>query len=271
LIIFGIKYSKEIIYLFKILLIMKKIILSILAIGIGLYAFAQEAAKEGEITYEETMKIEINFEGMTDRMREMMPSERKSKKILYFNEEASSYQSSKEEVDGTVPGAGHRGMGMRFMMSSPDNKVYMNYKNNLKIEQREFMSRTFLIKGEPAKDNWKLTANQKMVLNYPCQEAVQITEKDTISAWFTPVIPVSAGPGNYVNLPGLVLEVNIYNGKRVITAQNIDLKAIDKKLIAKPKKGKKVTNEEFEKIVAEKTKEMGEQGGERRIIMRMHR
>ena len=30
----------------------------------------------------------------------------------------------------------------------------------------------------------------------------------TISAWYTPQIPVSAGPGNYHGLPGLILEVN---------------------------------------------------------------
>ncbi len=124
------------------------------------------------------------------------------------------------------------------------------------------MTRIFLIKGDPEKGNWKLTSNQKMILGFPCQEATQITEKDTINAWFTPAIPVSAGPSNYVNLPGLVLEVNINNGKRMIVAQNIDFKKIDKKLIAKPKKGKKVTKEEFKKIMEEKMKEMGIENGE---------
>lgn len=252
---------------------MKKVILSICAFGLGLSLIAQKPVNQGEVVYEETMKLNFKIEGMSEQMLDRMPKERKSRKVLYFNEEASSYQASKEQVEGMVPGVrGRRGGGMRFMMSSSDNKVYINFKNNQKIEQREFMTRTFLIKGEPAKDNWKLTGNQKMILDYPCQEASQILENDTILAWFTPAIPVSAGPGNYVNLPGLVLEVDINHGKRKIIAQNIERKAIDKKLIVKPKKGKKVSREEFLKIVEEKTKEMGgEMNGGTRMIIRMHR
>lgn len=159
---------------------------------------------------------------------------------------------------------------MRFMMSSPDDKVYFNFNDNLQIEQKEFMTRIFLIEGEPAKDSWKLSGKQKMVLNYPCMEALQITDQDTISAWFAPSIPVPAGPSNYVNLPGLVLEVNINNGKRMVEAQTVDLKPIDKELITKPKKGKNVSREEFKKIVEEKAKEMGVENrgpGGRMMIM----
>ena len=242
---------------------MKKVILIICILGFGFSLMAQEAATQGEVSYTETMKININFEGMTEQMKERMPKERKSKQVLYFNEEASSYQASKEQAEGNVPGQ-RRGRGMRMMMmggANADNKVYLNFKDNLKIEQKEFMTRVFLIKGETNTGNWKLTTNQKMILDYPCQEATQITEKDTISAWFTPVIPVSAGPSNYVNLPGLVLEVNINNGQRMIVASKVDLKPIEKGLIKKPKKGKKVTKDQFKKIVAEKMKEMGVEGG----------
>lgn len=252
---------------------MKKVILIICILGFGYSLMAQQAATQGEVSYEETIKININFEGMTEQMKERMPKERKSKQVLYFNEEASSYQASKEQAGDNVPGQ-RRGMRMMMMMggASADNKVYLNFKDNLKIEQREFMTRVFLIKGEANKGNWKLTANQKMILDYPCQEATQITEKDTISAWFTPVIPVSAGPSNYVNLPGLVLEVNINNGQRMIVATKVDLKLIEKGLIKKPKKGKKVTKDEFQKIVAEKMKEMGVEGesGRRSVFIVRH-
>lgn len=251
---------------------MKKGFLTICAISLGLFAFAQQSVKQGEVVYEETMKLDFKFEGMTDEMKERLPKERKAKKILYFNESASSFQASKEQTDAPVPGAGGgRGMGMRMMMmgGSADDKVYLNFTDNIKIEQKEFMSRIFLIEGEPAKDSWKLTGKQKMILDYPCMQASQITEKDTILAWFAPSIPVSAGPANYVNLPGLVLEVDINKGKRMIIAQSIDLKLIAEELISKPSKGKKVTREEFQKIVEEKAKEMGgENQGGRMMIMR---
>jgi GLPGLI family protein len=159
------------------------------------------------------------------------------------------------------------------MMSSPDNKMYLNFADNLKIEQREFMSRIFLIKGEPTKNKWKLTPKQKMILNYPCLQAEQITEKDTVVAWFAPSIPVSSGPGNYVNLPGLVLAVDINHGSRTIMAKSVELKPIAEELIAKPKKGKNVTEEEFRKIVMEKRKEMRAENpdGHMMIMHRGHR
>lgn len=257
---------------------MKKGFLTLCAIGFSLFVFGQQTTKQGKVVYEETMKLNFKFEGMTDEMRERLPKERKSKKILYFNENASSFQASKEQAGAAVPGmrgGGHggRGMGMRMMFGGggTDDKVYLNFSENLKVEQKEFMSRVFLIEGELAKDNWKLTGEQKMILDYPCMQASQITEKDTILAWFTPAIPVSAGPASYVNLPGLVLEVDINNGNRILKAQSVDLKELEKGLISKPKKGKKVTREEFMKIVDEKTKEMGgENQGGRRVIMRIH-
>jgi len=257
---------------------MKKYILALLGLSLGTFLFAQKSVKQGEIVYEETRKLNFNFEGMTDEMKARLPKERKSIKILYFNEETSSYQASKEQAGGPPPGmrgggGGMHGggMGMRMMMSGggADDKVYLNFTENIKVEQKEFMSRIFLIEGEPSKDNWKLSSEQKMILDYPCMQASQITENDTILAWFTPAIPVPAGPSNYVNLPGLVLEVDINNGNRVLKAQSIDLKELEKDLIAKPKKGKKVTREEFRKIVDEKTKEMGgeNQGGQRVITI----
>jgi len=249
-------------------MIMRKVFLSACILAFGFNAIAQKPLKQGEVIYEETMKLNFRFEGMNAEMMDRMPRERKSKKVLYFNEESSSYQASKEQSDDNIPGSGMGpGGGMRFMMASPDDKVYLNFKDNLKIEQREFMTRVFLIMGEPSKDNWKLTGKQKMILNYPCQQATQIIEKDTISAWFAPSIQVSAGPGNYVNLPGLVLEVDLNNGKRIIKALLVNLKEIDKSLITQPNKGKKVSRDEFKAIVEEKMKEMGVENRGGNMIM----
>ncbi|MBN2236154.1 MAG: GLPGLI family protein [Bacteroidales bacterium] len=247
---------------------MRKIILTLCALSLGLSTYAQENRKQGEVVFLETVKLNFNREGIPDEVKERMPKERKAKKILYFNQQESSYQASKEIAEENVPGQGP-GRGMRFMMSSPDDKVYLNFDEQIKVEQKEFMTRIFLIEGALSAEGWKLTGKQKMILDFPCQQATQITEKDTISAWFAPSIPVSAGPAAYVNLPGLVLQVDINNGNRVITAESIDFKTIDEDLIARPKKGKKVTREEFQQIVQEKMKEMGAegQGGGRMMIM----
>jgi GLPGLI family protein len=103
-----------------------------------------------------------------------------------------------------------------------------------------------------------------------------ITEKDSVEvrAWFTSSIAVPAGPGKYGALPGLVLAVDIDNGERIIQAKSIELEPVQKDLIKKPRKGKKVTEEEFQAIVEEKMKEMGaehEGGSGHSVVVRIHR
>ncbi len=89
------------------------------------------------------------------------------------------------------------------------------------------------------------------------------SEDKTVHAWFTPEIPVSVGPGQYNNLPGLILVLEINDGDHVLRATEVLLKPVSKSLLQRPEKGKKVTHEEFRAIVDEKLKEMGvESGGE---------
>jgi len=45
----------------------------------------------------------------------------------------------------------------------------------------------------------------------------------------------------------MILEINADSGKVVISAAKIDLATIDKSMLVKPNKGKKVTKAEYEK------------------------
>ena len=67
-------------------------------------------------------------------------------------------------------------------------------------------------------------------------------------------------PSGYGGLPGLILAVEMNDGNRRLEAIGIDLKPLENKVLKKPARGKKVTHEEFENIVAEKMKEMGMEG-----------
>jgi GLPGLI family protein len=92
-----------------------------------------------------------------------------------------------------------------------------------------------------------------------------------ITAWYTPDIPINQGPENYWGLPGLILEVT--DGKTVILCSKIVMNTKDKKEIKAPKKGKEVTQAEYDKIVTEKMAEMREmnqgQGGRGRTQFRI--
>lgn len=93
----------------------------------------------------------------------------------------------------------------------------------------------------------------------------------TITAWYTPEIPIGQGPGNYWGLPGLILEVN--DGRTAILCSKIVLNPEEKIVLKAPKKGKEVTQAEYDKILAEKMEEMSERfrGGNRRGETRVFR
>lgn len=83
------------------------------------------------------------------------------------------------------------------------------------------------------------------------------TPKDQmITAWYTMDIPVSQGPGPYWGLPGLILEVN--DGRTAILCNKIVLNPSETLEIKAPSKGKEVSQEEYDELMAEKMEEMSE-------------
>jgi GLPGLI family protein len=214
----------------------------------------------GSVVYEEYVKLDIQMEGMDEQMAARIPKERKSEKILHFTEEEllfENHQKDNPDEDMQIEEG-----GMTIRMYEPDNKTYVDLRNKKLIKQQEFMSRVFLIESDLGQDKWKMTGNQLTILDYACQEAITEVDGSEVHAWFTPQIAVAAGPGRYCSLPGLVLAVEMNGGDQKLKAVSIDLKAVDKNLLKKPVKGKKVTQEEFEAIVEEKMKEMGVEEGE---------
>ena len=92
---------------------------------------------------------------------------------------------------------------------------------------------------------------------------IEAPKERVITAWYSPEIPVSQGPAKYWGLPGLILEVN--DGRTAILCTKIVLNPADKVKIKEPSKGKEVSQEEYDKITAEKMKDMSERfrGGNR--------
>ena len=78
----------------------------------------------------------------------------------------------------------------------------------------------------------------------------------TITAWYTPEIPVNQGPESYWGLPGLILEVN--DGKTVILCSKVVLNTKEKAEIKAPAKGKVISQKEYDETVVKKMEEMRE-------------
>lgn len=82
-----------------------------------------------------------------------------------------------------------------------------------------------------------------------------------VTAWYTPQIPVSTGPGEYHGLPGLILEVTA--GQTVMLCNKIIMNPQEKPEIDRPDKGEIVTRDEYNQIMKDKIEEMRDMYGGR--------
>jgi GLPGLI family protein len=122
-------------------------------------------------------------------------------------------------------------------------------------------------KDEPKKDEPKKESDKKELdkkeLDNPIAEkktnfldAIELPKEITITAWYTPEIPVSQGPEGYWGLPGLILEVN--DGKTIILCSKVVLNPKEKAEIKASTKGKVISQKEYDEAVVKKMEEFRE-------------
>jgi GLPGLI family protein len=192
--------------------------------------------------------------------------------ILSFTQTESNWKEA-ESLGGGPATASSGGMTMVINTGSADKLLYKNIAEQVYLQEDEMMGKEFLIKDALEPAEWELTGETKKIGNYIAQKATYskiidsqrfstgMTEmenvKDTISvtAWFTPEIPVSHGPSNYFGLPGLILELQ--NQGSTLICDRIELNpSADPVAIEQPKKGKVVSQEEFRAVQEEAMKQM---------------
>jgi GLPGLI family protein len=217
--------------------------------------------------------------------------------ILSFDKSASIY---KEEEKLDTPGQGQGGMRMMSSFMGGGGTHYKNVKEKIYKVDKEFMGKEFLVKDSLMNYNWQMTGETREIGGYNCfkatavipasktdfrnfrpkrnddkkeEKSVDETKKTnlldeidmpkeiTITAWYTPEIPVNQGPEGYWGLPGLILEVN--DGKTTILCSKIVLNPKDKVQIKAPTTGKVISQKEYDETVIKKMEEMSEMGGGR--------
>lgn len=213
----------------------------------------------GTVTYEQSLALDIKGENLPEGLADLIKKQ-KSESVLYFNPVASIYQD--KEKSTTEPEDYKSGnMNIIVSRSSDGEQYYSDFNNKKSIQQKSLMGKTFLVNAPLEYTKWKFSGRQKKILDLPCMEAININGTDTVTAWYTTAIPVSSGPMIYGGLPGLILELNI--GKQLNLVAN-KIEPADSKtqnLIKAPTKGKKISNEDYNKLALEKAKEMEKEFG----------
>lgn len=222
-----------------------------------------------------------------DEMDQMMPSSRKDKLEVLFGNDQSLLRSVQDDAQEEMT-AERGGRHVFFMIDGDNDGTYVNFATGRVVEQREFGARNYVVADSIHKLNWKLTGQTRTILNYPCQQAVaqrigkrmsvamengelknkEIADTMSVSAWFTSAVPVPAGPEYQGQLPGLILAIDISNGRVVYQAVELSPE-VDLGDIKEPSKGKKVTPEEFAKEREKVMKEMHRNGGRKGPVIRI--
>jgi GLPGLI family protein len=258
---------------------MEKFIIILAAVFTSIMATAQ--VKEGKIIYEKTQQLQIQLAGQDQAMQSMIPKERKDRFEWIFGNSQSVWKAVEEvDSDGGNMSFSSGGAEIRMIMPGSNDIIFTDFVKQQKVEQRELMTKTFVVADSIRRMNWKLGEESKTILGYTCRKAIarktqqsfrvtmdngnmerkEVTDTLNIVAWFTDGIGLSGGPESYAGqLPGTILEIEVNNGRTHFLAIEFDPKG-DMKQIKEPK-GKKITPEEFkverEKMMQEMQKNNG--------------
>ncbi len=258
----------------------KLIITAILTLCIGVMpTIAQNFS--GIATYKSASQVQFRFGNgqteveITDEMKKQINKQLQKEYTLKFNVTESTWKEV--ESLGGGPATAQAG-GMVLSIGGGENGVlYKNTAEGRYEEEANIFGKPFLVKDELVREEWQLTGETKQIGAYNCQKATytrvverrsiafggddveegemqMINDTLTVTAWYTPEIPVTHGPDDYWGLPGLILEVN--NGTTTLICDKVTLNPSEGVELEKPAKGKVVSREEFTQMRDEKLKEM---------------
>lgn len=234
---------------------------------------------QGVATYKSHRKVDFKMDNdnaeMNKQIQDQLSKQFQREYNLTFNREESLYKQN-EELDKPNPVASS---GIQIRVQEGSDILYKNMKENRFSNQTEIFGKQFLIKDSLPSRKWELLSETKNIGNYTCYKAIfketyttqtlndsntleTVTKERTTAAWYTPQIPINIGPQDFQGLPGLILEIN--DGDLTLVCTKIVLNPKEKVVIKEPTKGKKVSQEEFDKIMDKKSEEMMERMQSRR-------
>jgi len=228
---------------------------------------------------------------MRKMIEERMKSMFEKTFVLNFDKTASLYAEEEKLDAGDEMSRGFKMMGS---MMGGGGKQYKNIKERIILQEKEIFGKEFLVSDSLPQIKWKMESETKKIGNYTCYKAtasvpvdksnlmnfrpkkgaeeeakkkteaelkstnfmdmVEMPKEKTITAWYTPEVPVSMGPENYYGLPGLILEVS--DGKTTLLCSKVVMNPKEKAEIKPLKKGEKVTQAQYADIMMKKMKEM---------------
>jgi GLPGLI family protein len=194
-------------------------------------------------------------------MKNMLPEFNTAKVQLSFNGTESTYKELTPESDVTEAEEGRERVVIRM---GAENETYRNYASGKVIELRELGPRKYIIEDSIKKLPWRITGDSREIKGYNCLKAEYTTpEGRKVEAWYTDQIGCPGGPEAFGGLPGMILALSVGDGEIEFVAIEIMSQPA---LVKAPMKGKKISKNEFEKLLTEQYGQRRSEGPVIRIM-----
>ncbi|TXF88565.1 GLPGLI family protein [Neolewinella aurantiaca] len=209
----------------------------------------------GTIDYNESFTFDFGDWMPKDRKEEMKKrmasGEFDRTGRLQFTADAFSYS---QVVDENSSGGGRWG---RFN-ENPDI-FFTSIKDSTVTDRRQVMDQSFIMEDKWVAPKWNI-ANMKVGMKeipLPTQLATSVSiEGDTLTAYFTPSIPLGIGPRGYGGLPGAIVYLKVQRDGRTTEYKMTTMQPNAELDMEKPADEKVITRKEFDKHMKRATEMM---------------
>ncbi len=184
---------------------------------------------------------------------------------LVFNDSESLYKKADKKMEMQQQDEMNNGniqMKVTKVSVSTTIELYKNQKTKTSVSSRTILGKEFLVLEDVRKIDWELINETKKIGSFECKKAQAKIGGDLVEAWYAPNIPTPSGPGIYWGLPGLIVEVKDRTRRYIAT----QIKEGMHGKIDVPIKGKKVSKQEFLKLVSDRLNELTKDKSAFRVV-----
>lgn len=127
--------------------------------------------------------------------------------------------------------------------------TYVDFDGGVFVESRVLNVDIYLVSDQQPAIPWQLESEERSYLGFHVMKATAVVDSASIEAWFTPEIPIPAGPGLYSGLPGLILMVTNAAEGEVYAAEVVDMGELAR-AITPPTRGATLSDKDYHRTKA---------------------
>ncbi len=232
---------------------MRKILCAIfLTLAIFLYAQNKLVITYEQVSVPKFLKPDGTVEEFDKEILDVL------KRPIFYELEIVGQQSMYAKVERVNNSQGGNAVIMSGLL--PKNSFY-DFNKNIKKQEWDMDVKKFIVVDSIPTLNYQLTREKSTYLGYAVKKAIVKENNSFLTVWYSPDLPSKFGPSTYVNFPGLVLKIELYDGNKnepIFSLKATEIKLQDNLELKKLFKGKEITLAEFKLIEEEFQKRRNE-------------